>query len=160
MNELNEIDLEKINLEDLEEHYEALSNVEAIGEKLNNAKAILNAEDLGIIDQLNIIKQELTKISNFGKVYETLKVRILSVGIELDDIVIELDNLEEKLSSDPQELETISSKLRIINNLFQKHSVSNINELIYIKNELKLKIDNTLAYREFLIFHSQLISTY
>ena len=143
LNELNEIDLDKINLEDLEEHYQALSNVEDIGEKLTSAKAILNSENLGIIDQLNSLKQELTKISSFGKVYETLKDRVLSVGIELDDIVIELDNLQENLLSDPQELESVSSKLRIINNLFQKHSVLDIDELIVIKNDLKLKIDNT-----------------
>lgn len=143
LNELNEIDLDKINLEDLEEHYQALSNVEDIGEKLTSAKTILNSENLGIIDQLNSLKQELTKISSFGKVYETLKDRVLSVGIELDDIVIELDNLQENLLSDPQELESVSSKLRIINNLFQKHSVLDVNELIVIKDDLKLKIDNT-----------------
>jgi DNA repair protein RecN (Recombination protein N) len=141
--ELNEIDLEKINLQDIEAQYEELNNVEEIAERLSSSKAILNSEDLGIIDQLNSVKQELSKIGNFGKAYETLKERILSVGIELDDILIELDNLEGNLSSDPQELERISNQLQIINNLLQKHSVIDIDELIAIKNDLKLKIDNT-----------------
>ncbi len=141
--ELNEINLETINNDDLEAQYEELSNVEVIGEKLSSTRAILSADDLGTIDQLNTAKQELAKISGFGKAYETLKERIISVGIELDDILIELDNLKENLSSDPQELERISSKLQIINNLFQKHSVSEIDALVEIKNQLQSKINNT-----------------
>ncbi|SDI21158.1 DNA repair protein RecN [Winogradskyella thalassocola] len=141
--ELNEINLEKINLEDLEIQYEELNNVEVIGEKLSSAKAILTAEDLGVIDQINSVKQELSKISSFGKPYETLKERIISVGIELDDILIEMDNLEDNLSTDPQELERINSKLQIVNNLFQKHSVSEIEDLIAIKKDLQSKIDDT-----------------
>ena len=141
--ELNEIDLEKINLEDLETQYEELNNVEVIGERLSSTKSILNTEEHGAIDQLNSAKQELSKIAGFGKLYQSIKERIVSVGIELDDILIELDNLEENLSSDPEELERVSHKLQIVNNLFQKHSVSGLEDLIGIKNDLKSKIDNT-----------------
>jgi len=146
--ELNAIKLEKINLEDLEAQYEELNNVEVIGERLSASKSILNTEGLGVIDQLNIAKQELSKIASFGQSYESLKERIVSVSIELDDVLIELDNLEENLSSDPQELDRISSQLQIVNNLFQKHSVSEIKELIAIKNDLKSKIDNTESLDE------------
>ncbi|WP_179339094.1 DNA repair protein RecN [Winogradskyella ludwigii] len=141
--ELNEIKLEKINLEDLESQYEELNNVEIIGEKLSSTKELLSSEGVGTIDQLNSAKQELSKISSFGKPYETLKERIISVGIELDDILIEIDNLEENLSTDPQELDRINSQLQIVNNLFQKHSVSEIEDLIGIKNDLQSKINNT-----------------
>ncbi|WP_299122373.1 DNA repair protein RecN [uncultured Winogradskyella sp.] len=146
--ELNEIDLENINLEDLEAHYEELNNVEEIGEKLSSAKAILSAEDIGITDQLNSVKQELIKIADYGNAYDSLKERILSVGIELDDVLIELDNLQDNLSSDPQELDRVNSKLQVINNLFQKHSVSDIEELVVIKNDLRLKINNTESLDE------------
>ena len=146
--ELNEINLEKINLEDLESQYEELNNVEIIGEKLSSVKSILSTEEIGAIDQLNTAKQELTKIASFGKSYEALKERIISVGIELDDVLIELDNLEDNLSSDPQELERIGSKIQIVNNLFQKHAVSEVNDLIGIRNDLKLKIDNTESLDE------------
>ena len=141
--ELNEIQLESIKLEELEEQYEELNNVEIIGEKLSIAKSILNTEDVGVVDQLNAAKQELTRISSFGKSYEALRERLSSINIELDDILVELDNLEEKLSSDPRELERLSEQLRIVNNLFQKHSVSEIDDLIAIKTELQNKIDDT-----------------
>ncbi|WP_178988090.1 DNA repair protein RecN [Winogradskyella schleiferi] len=154
-NELNEINLEKINLEDLETQYEELNNVEVISEKLSSTKSILNVEELGAIDQLNSAKHELSKIASFGKSYDALKERIASVGIELDDILIELDNLEDNLSSDPQELERINSQLQIVNNLFQKHSVSEIEELISLKNDLKSKIDNTESLDETIALKEQ-----
>jgi DNA repair protein RecN (Recombination protein N) len=146
--ELNAVKLEAINLEDLEAQYEELNNVEVIGEKLSGARAILNTEDAGVVDQLKSVKQELSKISGFGKAYETLKDRIDSVAIELEDVLIELDNLEENLSTDPQELDRISSQLQIINNLFQKHSVSEIEDLVEIKNQLQSKISNTESLDE------------
>ncbi|MTE25342.1 DNA repair protein RecN [Winogradskyella ouciana] len=141
--ELNEIDLESVNLEDLESQYEQLNNVETIGERLGNTRAILNTENQGVIDQLKTAKQELNKISTFGKAYESLLERVSSVTIELDDILTELDNLEEQLSSDPQALERINAQLQIINNLLQKHASSNIEELIEIRKELESKISNT-----------------
>lgn len=143
VNELNEIKLESINLEDLETQYEQLNNVEVIGEKLANAKGILSLEEQGVVDQLNTIKQELNKISGFGKAYEAIAERIASVHIELDDLLVELDDLEEALSTDPQELDRINSQLQIINNLFQKHAVSQIKDLISIKNELASKVSDT-----------------
>ena len=146
--ELSDIKLESINLEDLEIQYEALNNVEFIGEKLGRVKSVLNVEELGVTDQLNIIKQELSKIANFGKTYETINERITSIGIELEDILIELDNLEENLLSDPQELERVNSKLQIVNNLFQKHSVLEINDLITIKSQLQIKLSKTESLDE------------
>ncbi len=141
--ELIEIELESIDLEELEAQYETLNNVEVIGEKLSSTRAILSTEDLGVIDQLTNARQELSKISSFGKGYELLNERILSVSIELDDIISELDSLEENLSSDPQKLERINSKLQILNNLMQKHFVSDVKGLIEIKDQLQTKISNT-----------------
>lgn len=152
--ELNEINLENVDLEELESQYEQLNNVEIISEKLGNAKAILSSENQGTLDQLNAIKQELNRISSFGKSYDNLNERIASVHIELDDILSELDNLQEQLLSDPQELDRINQKLQIVNNLFHKHSVNTIAELLDIKVELDSKVsnteglDNTIAEKE------------
>ena len=152
--ELNEINLENIDFEELESQYEQLNNVEIISEKLGNAKAILSSENQGTLDQLNAIKQELNRISSFGKSYDNLNERIASVHIELDDILSELDDLQEQLLSDPQEFDRINQNLQIVNNLFHKHSVNTIAELLDIKVELDSKVsnteglDNTIAEKE------------
>lgn len=143
LKELEEVKLDTIQLEELEETYESLNNVELIGEKLNATKAILNTEDVGVMDQLNMIQQELTRLTAFGKIYETLYNRVSSVNIELNDISSELDNLEESLITDPQELQRLSNTLQAINNLMQKHSVSTVEELIAIKTNLETKVSNT-----------------
>ena len=141
--ELNEINLENIDLEDLESQYEQLNNVEVISEKLSNAKAILSTENQGVIDQLNTVKQELNRISSFGKTYEELNERITSVHIELDDILTELDNLQDQLLANPLELDRINQQLQHINNLFHKHGVNTIDELLAIKEDLESKVSNT-----------------
>ena len=141
--ELNEINLENIDLEDLESQYEQLNNIEVISEKLGNAKAILSAENQGVIDQLNTVKQELIRISSFGKTYEELNERITSIHIELDDILTELDNLQDQLLADPLELDRINQQLQHINNLFHKHGVNTIDELLAIKEDLESKVTNT-----------------
>lgn len=141
--ELSEVNLEDVDLEELESQFEQLNNIEFIGEKIDSARAILEREELGVIDQINSIKQELSKVENFGDSFQQLNERVLSVNIELQDILSELDNIEEGLSSDPQELQRISSKLQIINNLLQKHAVTEITDLIEIKNKLDSKVSST-----------------
>jgi DNA repair protein RecN (Recombination protein N) len=143
LNELNEINLETMDLDELEARFEALNNVEEIGEKLQTTKEILNADDLGVMVQLQNIKRELSKISGYGKPYEKLKERIESVNIELDDLNLELDSLEDNLMTEPEELERINSQLQIINNLMQKHAVLDIESLIELKAELNTKVNNT-----------------
>ena len=143
LNELKQINLEEIDLEALENQYEELNNVEVITEHLGNAKALLEAEELGVIEQVNAVKQELSRIAAFGSSYQSLKERIVSVGIELDDILTELDTVKDNLSSDPEGLERVNSQLQIINNLLQKHVVNDVESLIEIQKAIENKIVDT-----------------
>ncbi|WP_439152741.1 DNA repair protein RecN [Winogradskyella sp.] len=146
--EFESIDLDNLDVEVLEGKYEELNNVETIGGKLASTKAILSTENIGLIDQINSAKQELNRIANFGKPYKALKERLTSIGIELDDILSEIDNLEDNLSADPLELDSVAAKLQIVNNLFQKHSAINVGELIEIRDALSLKINDTNSLDE------------
>ena len=141
LNELEEASLVEDEMQELEEAYKQLNNVETISETINHSKSLLNDDDTGIIERLNVIKRQFSSICDFGSAYKTIEERIGSTVIELDDILIELDNLESELSSDPQELVRVSNKLQIVNSLLHKHSVLNISDLIEIKNELIKKVD-------------------
>ncbi|MFD1063639.1 DNA repair protein RecN [Winogradskyella litorisediminis] len=140
LNELTEANLIDGELQELEETYEQLSNVETINETISYSISLLNAEEIGVVDRLAEIKRQFTNISNFGKQYEAIQQRIESTAIELDDILIELDNLEGELTSDPSTLDKVNQKLLILNNLLKKHSVSEVSELIAIREELSEKI--------------------
>lgn len=141
LNELQEVQLDNINIETLESSYEQLSNVETINEVMSYSKSLLNNEELGVIERLNEIKRQLSNISSYGKQYASIEERIESVAIELNDILVELDDIDGELISDPQELEKINTKLQVINNLLQKHSVLEVSDLLDIMDSLTEKID-------------------
>ncbi len=143
LNELEDAKIGEVDIKNLESEYETLNNVEVIKEKLTYAKAVLNTDEFGVIDKLKNLKQELSKISSFGESYKIIENRINAVNIELDDIVLELDSIQETILTNPEELEQISNKITVIHNLFQKHTVSNTNDLLNIIATLKEKVTST-----------------
>lgn len=141
LNELKEAQLIDGELEELEATFEQLNNVEVIQEKLVSSQERITAEDMGVLDNLKLIKQEISKISSFNKDYAELEARVNSVIIEMDDILAEIEEQGEKLSADPKELERINQKLTVIHNLLRKHAVASVNELIEIRSSLEAKVD-------------------
>ena len=143
LNELVEANLKDGELELLEEENETLSNVEDIKEKLSESYQLLNDEQIGILISLKGLKNNFQKLKDYSSKYEDLYNRVESSLIEMDDVFNEIDEMQESLEADPKRLEEVNSKLLRINNLMQKHAVSNISELISIKNSLEDKVSVT-----------------
>jgi len=143
LNELIEANLKDGELELLEEENETLSNVEDIKEKLSESYQLLNDEQIGVLILLKGLKNNFQKLKDYSSKYEDLYNRIESSLIEMDDVFNEIDEIQETLEADPKRLEEVNSKLLRINNLMQKHAVSNISELISIKNSLEDKVSVT-----------------
>ena len=140
LNELVEAHLVEGEVETLEEEYETLSNVEGIQEKLDEAYQLLSEEQIGIITSLTSLKNIFQKLSSISNKYESLFTRANSSLIEMDDLYSEVYELQESLEADPQRLEVVDAKLKSIHNLMQKHIVSEVSELIDIKNQLEEKV--------------------
>ncbi|OEJ98752.1 DNA repair protein RecN [Flavivirga aquatica] len=143
LSELVEANLVEGELETLEEEYETLNNIEGIKEKLSEAYHLLNEEEIGIIANVTSLKNVLQKLSGFSSKYEELFNRANSSLIEFDDVFSEVNALQEGLDADPVRLETVDSKLKMLNNLMQKHITNNVSELIAIKNQLEEKVSVT-----------------
>ncbi|SDB43466.1 DNA replication and repair protein RecN [Flavobacteriaceae bacterium MAR_2010_188] len=143
LNELLEAKLEYLNVAELEEEMETLSNVEMIQERLGSAYQIINDDEIGVTHSIKEIKQQLAKIASFKKDYQQIYERIESVSIEVDDIQAELEEFQGNLEMDPNRLEVINSQLAIINNLFHKHQVDDMVELIRIREELDTKVSDS-----------------
>ena len=143
LNELVEANLKEGELELLEEENETLSNVEDIKEKLSESYQLLNDEQIGILISLKGLKNNFQKLKDYSSKYEDLYNRVESSLIEMDDVFNEIDEMQESLEADPKRLEEVNSKLLRINNLMQKHSASEISELINIKNSLEDKVSLT-----------------
>ena len=125
---------------DLEEELDQLSNVELIKENLDKVLSIANEEQLGTLVTLNEIKQSLQKIAVFSKDYHDYHERILSVSIELQDIIDECFSSAEKIINDPERLELVSTKLQTIYTLQKKHNATTVEELLAIQNDLDGKL--------------------
>ncbi|MGB5818234.1 MAG: DNA repair protein RecN [Saonia sp.] len=130
-------------MEELEEQYEQLSNVETIIEQLSKGHQLLNDEQIGIMALLTDLKQISNKLSAFGSAYKNLNERLLSVFLEVDDIAAELQSLESGVETNPVLLEEVNGKLQLLYDLQKKHSAANIAELIHIKEALLTKVDAT-----------------
>ena len=141
--ELEEAKLKENEIEELEQIFEQLNNVEEIQEKLSESLAILSAEEIGVLEQLNNSKTGLGKISSFSTSIGDLSTRLQSVFIELDDINSSLQNELENLEADPELLQKTEQRLNLLNNLLAKHTVSNIEELVVVREDLRTKVAKT-----------------
>ncbi|APY00642.1 DNA repair protein RecN [Lacinutrix venerupis] len=140
LNELTQAKLKAGELETLEEELETLSNIDAIQEKLTTSNQLLSDEQIGVLSTLTELKNTLKQLSVISNKYEDLYNRTNSSLIELDDVFSELETFQENLEADPNRLQEVNGRLTIINNLFQKHVVSTIEELIVIENQLSDKV--------------------
>ncbi len=147
-NELHSANLKAGELEELEQSYEALNNVEFIKDNLSMMLALANDEQFGLLKNLKEFKSVLQKNVGFSAQYENLFERANSVLIELDDIVGELSKESDSVFSDPEKLELINQKLQLIYTLQKKHQVLTVEELIDIQNELESKVVSVTTLEE------------
>lgn len=137
LNELVEAKLKSGEQEILESDFEKLNNVEIIKESMSKTLAIANEEQIGVLYNLNEIKNSVQKIASFSTEYQSLLDRITSITIEFDDITEEMVRLSDRLINDPEQLNLISQKLQLIFSLQKKHQVATVEELLVIQSQLE-----------------------
>jgi DNA repair protein RecN (Recombination protein N) len=140
LNELLAANLVNGEQEDLEQELEQLSNVEFIKENLERISAIANEEQVGALMNLKEIKISLQKIATFSNLYSQLQERLTSSLLEIEDIISECEQSNEKILADPERLELVTTKLQSIYNLQKKHQVQTVSELLLIQDELDAKV--------------------
>ncbi|MDG1042684.1 MAG: DNA repair protein RecN [Flavobacteriaceae bacterium] len=144
LKELTEAKLQGIDLDALELEYNTLNNVESIQTELALANQLISTEDLGIASNLMTLKQAFHKLSSMSTLYTSLSDRIDSMAIELDDVFSEIESEQAKLEVNPKRLQEIDNILKAVHNLFSKHSVNTVADLIEIESHLATQLD-TLA---------------
>ncbi|WP_298503262.1 DNA repair protein RecN [uncultured Maribacter sp.] len=143
LKELESAPLKEGVIEELEQQYEQLNNVESIMEQLAAGNQVLNDEQVGVVEALSQLKQITSKLSGYGTQYTSLNERVQSVFIELDDISSELENYIENTEVNPKLLEEVNGKLQLLYDLQKKHSVLTISELITVREGLSEKVSTT-----------------
>lgn len=124
----------------LEEEYEQLSNVEKIMELLSKGNQVLTDEQVGLLNSASILQQASQNLSDYGKDFLSLNTRVQSLAIELTDISTELERLQEGVEANPNRLEEVNGQLQLLHDLFKKHQVNSVQELLDFKSSLAEKV--------------------
>ncbi|KIC62449.1 DNA repair protein RecN [Chryseobacterium taiwanense] len=136
LNELEELKLDDVDYEDLQNQLSIQENAEMISENLAQILSRFHQEEVGILSFFNEAKNKLSKISEVSNSFSDLDNRLEISFVELKDIISELENEAESIEINPENLALLSELNNKINSLFLKHSVSGIEELKEIRDQL------------------------
>ena len=127
--------------EELEGELMILENAEEVKRKLNFAFEYLNNSDMSVLSLLKDANVALGSISNISEKYATLRERVNSSLIELQDISHEIETENSKVETDDQKVIFLRDRLNLIFKLQQKHGVKTIGELMQLRDELTQKVE-------------------
>ena len=104
---------------------------------------LIEEEQVGLLTQFSSLNALLNEAVSKSKNLSIFHERTNSLSIELKDILDDLISKQETLESNPALLEILSNRWDKIQNLFQKHQVDNILDLIQVRDNLEKKLEET-----------------
>ena len=131
---------------DLEVLQQQLSHAEEIKTTLQNVSSYLNSEETSVLIWLKDVEGLLSKISGYFPAGHDLARRVEECRIELKDIAQEVDAQNDRVELDPEQLENVNQRLDLLLTLQQKHRVSTSDELIELRESLRLQVDEIANY--------------
>ena len=142
--ELQASNLEAGMEEQIQTQLHTLSHIEYLQTTFGAAIQLMEAESLGIGDQLNELNRYSQGMSSTSSRYEKLQERVQGIVIEMEDLLEEFKHEFELLEANPQKLEELQAQMDHLNVLYQKHRVQTVEELISIQQELEQTLQDTL----------------
>ncbi len=136
LEELHSANLENVNFELLQSQISLAENKGVISELLAQIFARTDQDEVGVFDSLYDIKNKLNKIAKTILQFSEINQRFEENYIELKDTLFQLQNEAENIETNHEDLLALQEQNDKINSLFLKHKVSEIEELIKIKDEL------------------------
>ena len=149
--ELEEAGLKENELEELEAELKLLSNAENVKQQLSCIYFELKESDQPIVQQLKSLQNKLHSLEQYHTSIEALNKRLQSTHIELQDIADELEQINDGVQYGAERFQLVNDKISAGYRLLKKHSVQTTNELISIKENLQLKLNDVLNIGETLL---------
>ena len=136
-NELKAANLAEDEQQELEDEARLLEHAETIKEALGNVAALCDGnEGDGVVSRLSSSRAYLSHVASFHEGIESLYQRLDSCLIEVQDILSEAADLDDKIQYSPERQEEVNSRLDLIYRLQKKHNVGTIAELLEIERNL------------------------
>ena len=125
-------------LAELEEEQKQLANAEEIKTCLGAVQQLFNpSEDVLSLDAaLKESVRQLNRVSRYISSASELAERLDSSRRELDDIITEITDINDRTDLSQERLEEVESRMSMLYGLFQKHSCTAEEELIALRDKL------------------------
>lgn len=133
------VDLESLNESDIEEELSMLSNAEEVINLSSQVADELNGNN-SVVGNLMNAEQALLKLSAYNKGYTDLLDRVKSAIIEITDIDEEVSRKVASIDVNENRLTELTELFDIANRLQRKYNVTNVEELIKVKEDFTLRI--------------------
>ena len=127
--------------EELEQESVQLAHAEDIQGALYNSLTLLDNDEKSLLQALREAASSLSKVSQHYPDAETLADRLESNYIELKDCCNELRRKADGNSFSPERLEQVDARLALIYDLFKKHRVQSIAELLAVASDYRQRLE-------------------
>ena len=119
-----------------------LNNREKIFISINQAKTIID-EEQGVEDLINKLIKTFDKIKSIDRFNINQAINIINrIKVDIEELKSLVNIEDSEISEDTQNIELIEDRLHELRSHARKHKC-NIDDLINVKNQLKIKIDKT-----------------
>ena len=123
-------------LEEALEELKVLENADQIGEALTSLRNTLDAEQIGVLEQLSAAEGAICRIKDNYPRGEEIAERLHSVVQELKDMSATVGDDSERIDADPERLQRLTDRVNMIYSLCQKHRVKDLSELMAVGERL------------------------
>lgn len=123
-------------LAEAEAELTVLENADQIGEALVAVRNILDAEQIGVLEQLSSAENAIQRVKGNYPQGEEIAARLHSVVQELKDLGQTVADDSERIESNPERLQKLTERVNLIYSMCQKHRVQTLDELITIGERL------------------------
>lgn len=155
---LKETSLKNGEQEELEVELETLTHSEEIKSGLFYITSLLSEGEYSIESQLKVVSDRLQLIEKVYPKVSELTERVKSAYIDMKDVREESSRIFEIIEFDQDRQDFIENRLSTIYGLLKKHSVTTVEELINLQNDIELQLENIESYDEKLLFLEKEVS--
>ncbi len=127
-------------LAEAEAELSVLENADHIIEALTSLRNTLDADQIGVLEQLSVAETALTHLGEGYPQGAELASRLHSVVSELKDIGAVAADESDRIEADPERLQRLTDRVNMIYSMCQKHHVSTLEELLAVGEDLASRL--------------------
>lgn len=148
LSQLQSANLRDGEMEELEEEHSRLSHAEEIQEHIMEAENALtpSSEELpSVCASLKEASRALDKLSPFVQACASLRDRIDSARVDIEDVIEEIDSISSGVDASPERLEQVEARMSLLYSLMSKHSCTTVRELLSVQEHYSSLVSDTSA---------------